>query len=78
MKTQLIVVAAFDRDPDGELLPAFEAMEMPSVEKAMESAAALSRHHDGIVAWHRSADLDLGEFGPPEILALYGEVPEME
>ena len=34
--------------------------------------------HAGVIAWVRSADLALGEFGHPEILVVYGDVPDME
>lgn len=75
---QLVVVAAFDRGEDDQLLPAFEAMEMGSVAKALAVAEDISKHHDGVIAWSRSADPDIGEYGPPKILAVYGDVPEME
>lgn len=76
--SRLIVVAAFDRGEDGELHPAFEAREMPDEERAKRTARMLKDQHVGVIAWSRSADLVNGVFGEPEILAQYGEVPEME
>ena len=32
----------------------------------------------GVIAWVCDADPALGEFGPPEVLAIYGDVPDME
>jgi hypothetical protein len=76
--THLVVVAAFDRGEDGELHPAFEAREMPDEGRAKRAAAMLRGQHAGVIAWSRTADLVNGLFGEPEVLALYGEVPEME
>jgi hypothetical protein len=76
--TRLIVLAAFDRGEDGELHPAFEAREMPDADRAKRAAYMLKDQHVGVIAWSRSADLVNGVFGEPEVLALYGEVPEME
>jgi hypothetical protein len=76
--TRLIVVLAFDRDDEGELRPAFEPREMPDEGRAKREAAMLKGQHTGVIAWVRSADLVNGVFGEPEILAQYGEVPDME
>jgi len=38
----------------------------------------LKDQHTGVIAWSREANPDVGEFGPPEVLAVYGDVPEME
>jgi len=38
----------------------------------------LKDQHTGVIAWSREASPDVGEFGPPEVLAVYGDVPEME
>jgi hypothetical protein len=76
--TKLIVLAAFDRDDEGELRPAFEAREMRDEDQAKRQARMLKDQHTGVIAWSRSADLVNGIFGEPEILAQYGEVPDME
>ncbi len=77
-KTKLIVLMAFDRDEEGELQPAFEPREMPDEARAKRMAIELKGRHAGVVAWVRDANPALGEFGPPEVLAVYGDVPEME
>jgi len=66
--TRLVVLLAFDRGEDGELLPAI----------AICTAKDLAHRHVGVVTWSRSADLVLGEFGPPVVLFQAGDVPEME
>ncbi len=76
---KLIVLAAFDRDEDnGELRPAFGAREMRDEDQAKHQARMLKDQHTGAIAWSREANPDVGEFRPPEVLAVYGEVPEME
>lgn len=76
---KLIVLMAFDRDEEsGELRPAFEPREMRDEQQAKTQAALLKDQHTGVIAWSREAQPDIGEFGPPEVLAVYGEVPEME
>ena len=76
---KLIVLAAFDKDPDnGELRPAFEAREMRDEDQAKRQARVIKDQHTGVIAWSRDVQPDMGEFGPPDILAVYGDVPEME
>lgn len=77
-KTKLIVLMAFDKDEDGELLPAFEAREMPDERRAIQAAKELSFIHTGVITWSRDARPDVGEFSPPELLFTAGEVPDME
>ena len=76
--TRLIVVAAFDRGENGDLFPAMEAREMPDEDRAKRTARMLKDQHVGVIAWSRTADLVNGLFGEPEVLAVYGEVPDME
>lgn len=76
--TKLIVLMAFDRDEEGNLQPAFEPREMRDEGTAKRTALQLKNDHAGVLAWVRSADLALGEFGEPEVLAQYGDVPDME
>lgn len=76
---KLIVLMAFDKDEEsGELRPAFEPREMRDEQQAKTQAAMLKSQHAGVIAWSRQADPDVGEFGPPEIIAQYGDVPDME
>ena len=75
---RLIVLIAFDYDKQGNMQPAFEPREMPSEDRAKLVALDLSRRHAGVIAWTRTADPRLGEYGEPVELARYGSVPEME
>ncbi len=76
--TKLIVLLAFDRSEDGELLPAFEPREMRDEGTAIRTAKEMARRHVGVIAWSRSADLLLGEFGPPVVLYQEGDVPDLD
>lgn len=77
-KTNLVVLAAFDRNDDGTLVPAFDPREMPDTGRAVRAAKEMAGRHAGVIAWVRTADLALGDYGPPETLAVYGDVPDME
>lgn len=77
-KTKLIVLMAFDSTEDGELLPAFEAREMPDERRAVATAKELARRHAGVIAWKRDADPAAGEFGPSEELYRAGEIPDLD
>jgi hypothetical protein len=77
---KLIVLAAFVRDEEGELRPAFDAREVPSEDKAKLDArrmAALGTYA-GVISWSRTADLVNGVFGDPVVLFQHGDVPDME
>jgi hypothetical protein len=76
--TKLIVLLAFDRSEDGELLPAFEPREMRDEGTAIRTAKEMARRHVGVITWSRSADLLLGEFGPPVVLYQEGDVPDLD
>jgi hypothetical protein len=76
--TTLIVLAAFERDEEGELRPAFEAQQMPSEHAAISRAKLMSRSYAGVIAWKRPARPDEGDFGDPEVLYQAGDVPDME
>jgi hypothetical protein len=76
--TKLIVLLAFDRSEDGELLPAFEPREMRDEGTAIRTAKDMAQRHVGVIAWSRSADLLLGEFGPPVVLYQHGDVPDLD
>ena len=75
---KLVVVVAFDLDDEGNLQPAFEPREMPSEQRARLVAQDLAAHHAGVIAWSRSANPQLGEYGEPVVIARHGVVPEME
>ena len=76
--TKLIVLLAFDRSEEGELLPAFEPREMRDEGTAIRTAKEMARRHVGVIAWSRSADLLLSEFGPPVVLHQEGDVPDLD
>lgn len=76
--TTQIVLAAFERDDEGELRPAFEAQQMPSEHAAVQRAKLMSRSYAGVIAWKRPAKPDEGDFGDPEVLYQAGDVPDME
>lgn len=75
--TKLIVWAAFVRDEEGELRPAFDAREAQSEAQAKQQARILwsSGKYAGVIAWWRPADLVNGEFGEPIVLFQEGNVP---
>ena len=76
---KLIVLMAFDRDPEtGELGNAFEPKQMQSEERAKAEAARLADKHDAVIAFSRTAEPDLGEYGAPVELARFGEVPDLD
>jgi len=74
----LVVLAAFDRDEEGELLPAFEPMQMQSEGSAISKAKQIASDHAGVVAWSRAAEPMVGEYGDPVELYRSGDVPDME
>lgn len=77
--TRLIVVVAFDRDDEtGDLFPAIQPIQADSAERAIRLAEALVNKHDGVIAWSRTADPDIGEYGEPEVLFQSGEVGDLE
>lgn len=76
---QLIVVVAFDPDPEtGELLAAIEPIQADSQARAVSLARDLERKHSGVIAWARMAKPDIGEYGEPEVLYQAGDVPTLE
>lgn len=75
---KLIVLAAFDRNDEGELVPAFDPRQVDTEARAVGEAKLLAGSHAGVVAWSRDADPRLGEYGPPEVLFQAGDIPDME
>lgn len=78
-RPRLIVVAAFDRDEEGELQPVqgYPA-EQQSEDRAKRLAQTLAGRHAGVIAWSREANPQIGEYGEPTILFKHGAVPDME
>lgn len=75
---KLVVLAAFNKTEDGNLVPAFEPRLVDTEERAVREAKVLSTVHAGVMAWSRDADPALGEYGPPTILFQAGELPDLE
>jgi hypothetical protein len=59
------------------LLTTGQAQEMPSASAAVRRAELMSRDplNAGALAFRRSGDPNLGDFGEPTILKAFGEVP---
>ena len=73
--TKLIVVMAYDADPETGLpFAAGEPIQCDNSEKAVRLAQGLADKHAGVIAWSRAAVPDLGEYGEPEILFQAGEI----
>jgi hypothetical protein len=77
-KGKLIVLAAFVKNDDGELVPAFDPRQVDTEARARQDAALLGEKYAGVVAWSREADPAVGEYGPPVIIYQRGEVPDLE
>ena len=71
-------MAAFDEDDEGNLIPAFNAREITDAARAKREAQMLAGKHAGVIAWQRTADPSIGEYGPTEVLFQLGKLPEME
>ncbi|WP_246753057.1 hypothetical protein [Sinorhizobium sp. BG8] len=76
--SKLIVLAAFDRNDEGCIIPAFDPRQIETEERAVRDAKVIATYHAGVVAWRRDADPNAGEYGPPIVLYQHGEIPDME
>lgn len=75
---KLIVVMAFDRNEDGELVTVFGPQDFPTEERAIRAAQAMAPHNAGVIAWSRDADPNAGEYGEPTTLFQSGEIPDLD
>lgn len=76
---RLIVVVALSRADSGELMPAYDPMQFDTPEDATRMARSLAAQCEGVLAWVRDAQPEIGwSSGPPTILFQSGDVPEME
>ena len=64
-KGKLIVLAAFQKNDDGELVPAFDPRQVDTEDRAKRDARLMADQYVGVVAWSREADPAIGEYGPP-------------
>lgn len=77
-KGKLIVLAAFNKSEEGELVPAFDPWQVDTEDRAKREGRLIADQHVGVVAWSREADPAIGEYGPPVVIFQSGEVPELE
>jgi hypothetical protein len=70
----LYVVEAFE-EREGGVVPT-EPKVCPSEASARELAGRLALTHAGVIAWSRTGDPDLGDWGPPEVLVRTGVIPD--
>jgi hypothetical protein len=70
----LHVVQAFE-ERDGGIVPV-EPKACPSAASARALAARFAQTHVGIIAWSRTGDPDLGDWGPPVVLVRTGVIPD--
>ena len=75
---QLIIVTVFDKDDAGTLYPAGEPRRFDTEAGAVQAAKELASHHDGVIAWVRSAVSGAEEYGPAKVLYSAGEAVDME
>jgi hypothetical protein len=75
---KLVVLAAFSKTDEGQLVPAFEPRLVDTEERAIREARLMASQYAGVLAWSRDADPALGDYGPPTILFQAGEIPVME
>ncbi|HEY2526732.1 MAG TPA: hypothetical protein VGJ20_02105 [Xanthobacteraceae bacterium] len=75
MSATYYVALPFLRTEDG--IASGQAQEMPSAAAAVRRAELMSRDplNAGALAFRRSGDPNLGDFGEPTILKAFGEVP---
>ncbi|UIK04975.1 hypothetical protein [Neorhizobium galegae] len=77
-KAKLIVLVAFRKNDDGDLVPAFDPRQIDTEERAKREARLMADQYAGVVAWSREADPAIGEYGPPVILYQHGDCPDFE
>ena len=73
MSVTYCVVVPFVRTEEGDLAP-LEAMEAPNADLAKRRAHAVAEKHAGAVAFSRTGDPATGEFGEPNVIAVFGAV----
>lgn len=76
MSDRVIVVIAFDRKNNGDIEPAFDAVQFASEARALSAARNLTGQHVGILVLSWDAEPDSGSYGPPTVLFQSGEVPD--
>jgi len=74
---RLIVVDAFSRADNGELVPAYNPIQFNTEEDAVRMARYLAAQHAGVLAWSFDEQSGTGEYGPPTVLFQSGTVPDL-
>lgn len=69
---------AFDKNDEGDIVPAYEPREMPDERRAIAAAKLAAVTHIAAIARKRSVRPDRGEFGEPEVLFKHGPVPDLD
>lgn len=77
-KGKLIVLEAFNKNDDGELVPAFNPRRIDTEDQAERDARRLARSCAGVVAWSSEAGQVIEIGGRTGILYQHGEVPGLE
>jgi hypothetical protein len=75
---RLMVVVAFSRVDNGQLVPAYDPMQFDTPEDAARMARYLAGKCVGVLAWVRDVQPDAGGYAAPTILFQSGDVPELE
>jgi hypothetical protein len=63
-----VMLLAFERNEHGDAIPAFNPLQMESVEQALAEAEKLSPQDAGVVVWRRNAQPAVGELSEPIII----------
>jgi len=75
MPVQTYYVVQGFKEQDGAIVAA-EPKAAPGEASARALAELLAITHVGVIAWSKTGDPDLGEWGPPEVLVRMGIIPE--
>ena len=74
----IIVQWAFDKNDEGEIVPAYDPREMPDERRDIAAAKLAATSHLAAIAWKRTVRPDRGEFGEPVVLFQHGPVPDLD
>lgn len=72
----IYVVQGFEAGKKGALVP-LAPVSFKTEAQARARAERMSETCVGVIAVAQSADVDIGEYGDPVVLVMYGEVPEL-
>jgi hypothetical protein len=73
-----IYLLAFDTDPRGQPLKAFEPRLAASESVALDEARGLTERHTGVVVWKRDGNPTIGEEGDAVILFQAGHIGDFD